>query len=155
MISEGRDIKVLVDADACPVIRTIEKISSEYGVPVILFCDISHSLRSDYSEVRTIDIGMDAVDYAVANLCRKHDIVVTQDYGVAAMTLGRGAYCIHQSGLCYTEDTIDAMLAERHLSARLRRSGRQRGKGPSKRTREDDRRFAEAFERLIRRARGI
>ena len=115
-------IRVLVDADACPVVRIVERIAEGYRVPVILLCDTNHILYSDYSEVRTIGAGADAVDFALVNLCTREDIVVTQDYGVAAMALGRGAKGIHQSGMLYTEDNIDRLLMERHLAKKARMS---------------------------------
>lgn len=144
-------IRVLVDADACPVVRIVEEIAEKYRVPVILLCDTNHILYSDYSEVRTIGAGADAVDFALVNLCTREDIVVTQDYGVAAMALGRGAKGIHQSGMLYTEDNIDRLLMERHLAKKARMSkAKHHLKGPKKRTSEDDERFAEAFERLLK-----
>ena len=94
--------------------------------------------------------GADAVDYKLINLCHKGDIVVSQDYGVAAMALGKGAYAIHQSGKWYTDANIDQMLMERHLNKKARRSsGKNHMKGPRKRTEEDDIRFAESFEKLV------
>ena len=107
---------VLIDADACPVTRMAESISKAHGIPCILLCDTNHILESDYSEVRTIGAGADAVDFALINLCRRGDIVVTQDHGVAAMALGKGAYAIHQSGRRYTDDNIDELLMQRHLA---------------------------------------
>lgn len=142
--------RVLVDADACPVVRIVEKIAKERQVPVVLLCDTSHELNSDYSEVRVIGEGADAVDFALVNLCQRGDIVVTQDYGVAAMALGKGACAIHQSGLIYTQDNIDQLLMERHLARKARMGrGKHHLKGPKKRTPEDDERFAQAFETLL------
>ncbi len=78
------------------------------------------------------------------------DIVMTQDYGVAAMALGKGAYAIHQSGKWYTNENIDQMLMERHLNKKARRSAHKNHiRGPRKRTDEDDVRFAQSFEKLI------
>ena len=80
---------------------------------------------------------------------------VSQDYGVAAMALGKGCYAIHQSGRWYTNENIDQMLMERHLAKKARRSSKKNHlKGPSKRTPEDDRRFEESFERLIQKVIG-
>ena len=143
--------RVLIDADACPVVRIAEEIAKKHGIPVTLLCDTNHVLRSDYSEIRIIGEGMDAVDFALVNLCKRGDIVVTQDYGVAAMALGKGAYGIHQSGMLYTEDNIDQLLMERHLAkkARMSAKGKHHLKGPKKRTKEDDERFARSFEELI------
>ena len=140
---------IYIDADACPVIRIAENIARKHGIPVTLLCDTSHQLTSDYSTVRVIGAGADAVDLALINLCRRGDIVITQDYGVAALALGKGAKAIHQSGMRYTDENIDRLLMERHLAKKARRNGKHHLKGPAKRTEEDDRRFAVSFEQLI------
>lgn len=81
------------------------------------------------------------------------DICVTQGYGVAAMILGKGAYGIHQSGKWYTNENIDELLMQRHIAKKVRRSTKKNHlRGPAKRTPEDDQRFAESFEKLIRKA---
>ena len=109
-------MQIFVDADACPVVAIIEKIAKENSIPVTLLCDTNHVLSSAYSEVIVVGAGADAVDYKLISICHKGDIVVSQDYGVAAMALGKGAYAIHQSGKWYTNDNIDQMLMERHLN---------------------------------------
>ena len=146
-------MRILVDADACPVTRIVERTAAQYQIPVVLLCDTNHVLQSDYSEVRVIGAGADAVDFALLGICQAGDIVVTQDYGVAAMILGKGAYGIHQSGKWYTDDNIDQMLMERHLAKKERRSGKKkRTKGPAKRTQEDDERFENSLIRLVDKA---
>ena len=143
-------MKILVDADACPVIRIVERTAKQYSIPVILLCDTNHVLSSVYSEIRYIGAGTDAVDFALVNLCSRGDIVVTQDYGVAAMALGKGAYPIHQSGKWYTNDNIDQMLMERHLAKKARRaSNKNHLKGPAKRVHQDDVAFEESLIHLI------
>ncbi len=143
-------MRIYVDADACPVIPIVEQVAEKNNIAVTLLCDTNHVLDSDYSEVKIIGAGADAVDFALINLCGKNDIVVTQDYGVAAMALGKGAYAIHQSGKWYTDENIDQMLMERHLSKKARRaSGKNHLKGPKKRTEEDDVRFQRSFEKLV------
>ena len=146
-------MKIFVDADACPVIDIVEDIATKYNIPVTLLCDTNHVLTSDYSEVIVVGAGADAVDYKLISICHRGDIVVTQDYGVAAMALGKGSFAIHQSGKWYTNENIDQMLMERHLNKKARRaSSRNHIKGPRKRTEEDDQRFAESFEKLLRKA---
>lgn len=143
-------MQIYIDADACPVVGIVEKIAEKYKIPVTLLCDTNHVLSSDHSEVIVVSAGADAVDYKLISICHKGDIVVTQDYGVAAMALGKGAYAIHQSGKWYTDDNIDQMLLERHLNKKARRSSHKNHiKGPKKRTQEDDERFAQSFEKLI------
>ena len=143
-------MQIFVDADACPVVAIIEKIAKENSSPVALLCDTNHVLSSAYSEVIVVGAGADAVDYKLISICHKGDIVVSQDYGVAAMALGKGAYAIHQSGKWYTNDNIDQMLMERHLNKKARRSSHKNHiKGPKKRTEEDDVRFAQSFEKML------
>ena len=142
-----------VDADACPVVSIVEEIAEKYNIPSTLLCDTNHVLYSDYSEVIVVGAGADAVDYKLIGICHKGDIVISQDYGVAAMALAKGAYAIHQSGKWYTNENIDQMLMERHLNKKARRSSHKNHmKGPRKRTEEDDVRFAQSFEKLIRMA---
>ena len=140
----------MVDADACPVVSIVERVAKEHNLPVTLLCDTNHVLSSNYSEVIVVGAGADAVDYKLISICHKGDIVVSQDYGVAAMALGKGAYAIHQSGRWYTDENIDRMLMERHLNKKARRSSHKNHiKGPKKRTEEDDERFAQSFEKMI------
>ena len=142
-------MKIYIDADACPVTRIAERVAKEYAIPVVLLCDTNHVLSSDYSEIRVIGAGADAVDIALINLCQRGDIVVTQDYGVAALALGKGAKAIHQSGRWYTDENVDGLLMERHMAKVARRKSKNHLRGPSKRTEEDDRRFEESFRKLI------
>ena len=148
-----KKLHIWVDADACPVVGIVERIAEKYAIPVTLLCDTNHVLESAYSEVIVVRAGADAVDYKLISLCHRGDIVVSQDYGVAAMALGKGAYAIHQSGKWYTNDNIDRMLMERHLNKKARRvSGKNHIKAPRKRTSEDDEHFRESFEKMIRMA---
>ncbi len=103
-------------------LRSLKRLQKDNSVPVMLLCDTNHVLSSTYSKVVVVGAGADAVDYKLISICHKGDIVVSQDYGVAAMALGKGAYAIHQSGKWYTDDNIDQMLMERHLSKKARRS---------------------------------
>ena len=141
---------ILVDADACPVVHIAETLAKQHKLTITLVCDEHHIIYSDYAQVRHVSSGAEAVDIALMNLCQPGDLVVTQDYGVAAMALGMGAYPIHHTGKRYTNENIDMMLMERHLAKKARRaSGKHHLRGPSKFTQEDRQRFAEAFETLI------
>lgn len=142
---------VYVDADACPVVRQIEEIAKEFSLPVVLLCDTNHILSSNYSEIVIVGAGADAVDFALVNRCKSGDIVVTQDYGVAAMVLSKGAKAIHQSGSIYTDQNISLLLESRYIAGKIRRSSSKcHIKGPKKRTHEDDMHFVTAFKRLCR-----
>ena len=148
-------MKIYVDADACPVTRTVERLAEKYEISCVLLCDTNHVLGSEYSEVIIVGAGADAVDFKLISLLSKGDICVSQDYGVAAMALGKGCYAIHQSGKWYTNENIDQMLMERHIAKKARRSTKKHHmKGSAKRTAEDDKRFEESFERMIQKAIG-
>ena len=143
-------MKIFVDADACPVVGIVEELAKKYTILVTLLCDTNHVISSDYSEVIVVGADADAVDYKLISMCHKGDMVVSQDYGVAAMALGKGAYAIHQSGKWYTNENIDQMLMERHLNKKARRASQKNHlKGPKKRTAEDDEYFRESFEKMI------
>ena len=140
--------RILVDADACPVKGIVLRIAKRRNIPVIMVIDTSHELDDGYSTVITVDKGADSADYAIAGMVTCRDFVVTQDYGLAAMILAKGASAIDQNGLVYTGENIDSLLARRHLGQKTRRGG-GKTKGPKKRTREDDDRFEAAFAKLL------
>jgi len=142
--------KFLVDADACPVKEIILRLAKRRNIPVTMVIDTSHELDDGYSTVITVDKGADSADYAITGMVKHDDIVVTQDYGLAAMILAKGASAIDQNGMVYTADNIDSLLARRYIGQKIRRGG-GRTKGPKKRTREDDERFETAFSRMLNR----
>jgi uncharacterized protein YaiI (UPF0178 family) len=141
---------IYVDEDACPVVRETIEVAKRHSIPVVLLSDTNHVLTSDYASVAVIGAGADAVDFALVNRVKSGDIAVTQDYGVAAMALSRGAHPIHQSGMWYTDQNIEGLLAERHMHKKARLAhAKHHLKGPKKRTAEDDERYAASLERLI------
>lgn len=148
-------MKIIVDADACPVKMIVEEVAKEYQIPVLMIIDTSHMLTSDYSEIVTVSKGADSVDFAVINRTIRGDIVVTQDYGVAAMALGKGAFPIHQNGRWYTDSNIDQLLMTRHITkSAVRSSKKAHIKGPKKRAKEDDARFEASFRSLCQKCLG-
>ena len=140
--------RILVDADACPVKGIILRLAKRRNIPVTMVIDTSHELDDGYSTVITVDKGSDSADYAIAGMTACHDVVVTQDYGLAAMVLARGASVLDQNGLIYTSENIDSLLERRYIGQKIRRGG-GRTKGPKKRTREDDERFEAALGRML------
>lgn len=139
-------MKILIDADGCPVVDITLNVCREYGLPCLIFCDTAHEFHREGAETFVFDKGADSVDFAIANRLSPSDLIITQDYGLASMCLGRGARVLHQNGWEYTRDNIDALLFERHESRKYRASG-GRQKGPKKRTRNQN----DAFESALRR----
>lgn len=143
-------MRIIVDADACPVTGIVERVAKERDIPVTLVCDTAHIFQSQYSQVVTVEKGADSADFKIVTISEKGDIVVTQDYGVASMCLGKGIYPIHQNGKWYTLQNIDQMMFERHIAKEVRRKSKKNHlKGPRKRTREDDEHFEESLKQLI------
>ena len=123
-------MRIFIDADGCPVVRFTLDIAKKHAIPVTIVCDTSHEFTRYEVEVITVDKGADSADFALVNLMNKGDIAVTQDYGLAAMCLAKKAYAINQNGLVYTSDNIDSLLMSRHISKKLKRSGKHL-KGPA------------------------
>ena len=141
-------MRVFVDADACPVVDITVKLCQKADVACVLLCDTAHEMQRDGAKTITVSKGADSVDFALVNLVQKGDIVVTQDYGLAAMCLSRGAVPIHQDGMVYTNENIDGLLFFRAAAKKVRNAG-GRLKGPSRRTKEQDRAFEAALSRLL------
>ena len=134
-------MKILIDGDGCPVIDVSINIAKKFNKEVFIICDTSHNFSKSK--------GQDAADFIIVNKVNKGDIVVTQDYGLAAMILSKGAYAINQNGLIYTNENIDQLLFTRHISKKIRNSG-GKIKGPKKRNKEDDLKFEKALINLIK-----
>lgn len=141
-------MKVLVDADACPVKDIIVKHAKARRIPVIMVIDTSHILDDGYSKIVVVEKARDSADIKLINFTLEGDIVVTQDFGVAAMALGRKARAINQNGMIYSDKNIDRLLFERHLGQKQRRAGK-RGAHFQKRTKDDDISFEKAFLKLL------
>ena len=141
-------MQILVDADACPVKEQIVKLAKKYAIPVTMLIDTSHILEDGYSTVVTVDQARDSVDIKLINILSSDDIVVTQDYGVAAMALGKGARAINQNGLIFSETNMDRLLFERFLGQKVRRSG-GRTTNMKKRGKQEDEDFSRALEQMI------
>lgn len=141
-------MRILVDADGCPVVAEVIESGQKLGVPVLLICDTAHVMERPGAETITVSKGADAVDFVLVNHMDKGDIVVTQDYGLAAMVLARGGYVIDQNGYEYTNDNILGMLERRHLAKKIRQAG-GRMKGPKKRNKEANQHFQQKFEHLV------
>lgn len=124
------------------------RLAREFQVECLILCDTSHVFQREGARTLTFSKGADSVDFALVNLAKKGDIVVTQDYGLAAMCLARGAVPLNQDGMEYTADNIDSLLLARHTAKKIRNAG-GRLKGPPKRAAAQDRRFEDSLRRLL------
>lgn len=142
-------MKIFIDADGCPVVDTAVKIAKENNIECIIVTDTAHHFCKNGAKTITVSTGADSADFALVNLLERNDIAITQDYGLAAMCLAKGAYPINQNGLVFDSNNIDSLLLARHAAKKLRKSGKHRLKGPSKRTKQQDTAFEKSLRKVI------
>lgn len=141
-------MRVLIDADGCPVVNSTIRICGKHAVPCLIFCDTAHQINREGAITYVVDKGADSADFRIANSAEPGDIVITQDYGVASMCLAKNARVLHQDGWEYTQWNIDALMFERHEARKFRASG-GRTKGPHRRTNTQDQAFEKALDELL------
>ena len=141
-------MRIFIDGDGCPVINITIKIAKENNIEVILISDTAHNFNKYDIKVITVSKGADSVDFALVNMIKKGDIVITQDYGLAAMCLARQAIPINQNGIVYNNENIDSLLFTRYISKKIRMCG-GRIKGPSKRETKSDELFEITLKKII------
>lgn len=144
------DRRILIDADGCPVVDETIKIAKQFHLECLILCDTSHHFEREGAQTLVFSKGTDSVDFALVNLLHTGDVVVTQDYGLAAMCLSRSALALSQDGMEYTADNIDGLLLSRHTAKKIRNAG-GRLKGPAKRTAAQDKAFSEKLIELLQR----
>ena len=141
-------MRILIDADGCPVVDLTVTIAQEQQIECHILCDTAHAFEKPGASTHIFPKGADSVDFALVNLITPGDLVITQDYGLAAMCLARNALVLNQDGMRYTSDNIDALLLARHTAKKIRNAG-GRLKGPSKRKPAQDAAFAAALRALL------
>lgn len=143
-------MRIVIDADACPkaVKKICEDMCKKYGLSLTMVIDDAHVLSGDFE---TIVVGKDndAVDHKIVEISKEHDIVITQDYGLASILLSNVFGIINPSGFKYTQWNMDALMYQRHMGAKARASGK-RTKGPKKRDDNQDKVFKDILEEMVK-----
>lgn len=142
-------MKIYVDADGCPVVDVAISIAKIYGLDIIIVKNYAHQIEDDYAEIVSVDISTDSADLYIVNQIKRNDIVITQDYGLAALSLSKGAIAINQNGIIYTNKNMDQLLGQRHIHRELRRQGHFVGKA-RKRNSKQDKSFEIRLKELIK-----
>lgn len=142
-------MKILIDADGCPVVDHTIDVANSYDIQCVIVCDTAHSIDREGAQTIVVSCGADSVDFALLNILEKGDIVVTQDYGLAALCIAKHAMAISQDGLVFCDDNIDHLLYQRYSSQKTRKAG-IRLKGPKKRTNTHNLKFIENLDNLIK-----
>ena len=145
-------MKILIDADGCPVVDITVSLAGKYNIECLIFCDTSHVFEKPGAQTLTYSKGPDSVDFALVNRANPGDLVITQDYGLAAMCLSKRAVVFNQDGMEYTAENIDSLLSARHTAKKIRSSG-GRLKGMKKRTQKQDVSFQNALQKILANAR--
>jgi len=141
-------VRLLLDADGCPVVDIAVRLAKKHGVECVIVCDDAHEFAREGASTVTVSKGPDSVDFALVNLAQSGDIVVTQDTGLAAMCLARNLRALNQDGQAYTDAAIDGLLMRRHAVKEQVRRGRY-PKGAPKRKQSQDEAFEAALDRML------
>lgn len=141
-------MQILIDGDSCPVIPEAIKVASEFNIRPTVFSDTSHIIINPDVDSVTVDKGADSADFAVLSRCGKGDLVITNDYALAALCLSKKAFVLRTDGTEFNDFNIDIMLESRYIAKKIRSSG---GRLPKikKRTKEDDGRFTLAMREIL------
>lgn len=143
-------MRIIIDADSCPkgVKDICIELSKKYKLELIMVIDSAHILKGDFKVIQ-VEQGDDSVDLEIMRICNGEDIVVTQDYGLAAIILEKAFRVVHQDGFIYNKFNIDTLMFSRHIGQKIRNSG-GRTKGPKKRKEENNQKFRETLEGILK-----
>ncbi len=141
-------MRLFIDGDGCPVIDIALNLAQKHQIPLTIVCDEAHFFQKPYGQILQVSKGRDSVDFALVNALKKGDLVITQDYGLAAMALAKKAYVLHQDGFFYTEENIESLLMSRHMNQKILSQG-GRIKGPKKRNQKQNLTFSMVLEEFL------
>lgn len=145
-------MRLIIDGDGSPVKDTAIAVAEKYQLPVVIVTSIDHYSKKEYPdfvEFIYVDRGADSADFKIVSVIQPTDILITQDYGLASLTLTKAAHILHQTGLEYTQMNIDSLLTQRYIGGKMRQA-KQRTKGPKPFTDGDREHFRKTLEDLIR-----
>ncbi len=145
-------MKILVDGDSCPVKDIIIETAQNYSLDVVFVASTDHIIKQDSNKVKVIvvDAFNQSADIRITNESEEGDIVLTNDYGLASLVLTKGCYSMSFNGYIYNNDKINHLLFKRHLVQKLKKKKNFKFKGPKKRAKEDDIRFRNNLENIIK-----
>ncbi len=142
-------LTIVVDGDACPVKAEIAETARAFDVPVLIVSSFDHYIRAEEGvRVVQVDRSDQSADLYIVNHIRAGDIVITQDYGLATIALGKRCWVLSFRGMEFHADNIEFLLARRHAQAKARRQGKY-GKGPRPLTNEDRKNFQKELAKLL------
>jgi len=145
-------MRIIVDADSCPVKQEIIEIAQKQGREVLLVSALSHYSEQEVPEFVQrifVDDHDQEVDLRIMNIILSWDVLVTGDYGLAYLALGKKCRVLSPRGTEYTAENIEGLMESRHFSAKIRKAG-GRSKGPAPLLDKDRQQFRAELTRLIK-----
>ncbi|MFF2090307.1 YaiI/YqxD family protein [Paenibacillus sp. NPDC058174] len=140
---------IVVDGDACPVKSEIAQVARAHETPVLMVSSYDHRLEAQPGvEVVQVDSSNQSVDLYIVNHIVRGDIVITQDFGLACIAIGKGAVVLSNRGETYSDANIDYLMERRHESAKKRRGG-GKTKGPKAMKQDDRDRFQQKLTKVL------
>lgn len=144
-----KDIKVWVDADACPVKDEVYRVAARHETAVILVSNAYLRLPGlDFVRQVVVSDGFDAADDHIAENADRASVVITADILLAERCLKMGAVVLAPNGKPFTENSIGAAIATRAIMADLRAGGAQMG-GPAPFAKTDRSRFLSSLDEAL------
>ena len=142
-------MRIIIDGDACPqqVKEICEQAAKEYGIDLIIVADMDHYIVSDF-QIIVVEKGRDSADYKIVRIFKEGDILITHDYGLASLVLGKATAVIHTAGFFINKNNIDSLLQSRYISERIRKQG-GKTKGPSRRKKEQNEIFKKCLYKVL------
>lgn len=137
-------LKIYIDGDGCPVMKETIRVAHQFQIEVMIVCDAAHQIMIEGGETIVVMPGADAVDFEIVNRLNAGDLVITQDYGLAALVLAKKGLALNQNGKWYNDDNMTQLLSVRYRSQKMRQSG-VRLKGPKKRKKEETVQFIQTL----------
>lgn len=143
------EIRIFVDADACPVKNEVYRVAERYGLKVYVVANSFMNVpRSDTIERVIVNEGPDIADNWIAERAGENDIVVTADIPLAGRCVRNGVTVIGPTGKSFDDNSIGMALATRNLLTDLRSAGATT-RGPPPLSRQDISRFLSALDLAV------
>lgn len=145
-------MRLVIDGDGSPVKDATIEVAQRFQLKVVIVTSIDHYSKKEYPDLVEfvyVDPGFDSADYKIVSLIQKEDILITQDYGLASLTIAKAAHVLHQSGLEYTALNIGSLLDQRYFSGKMRQA-KQKTKGPKPYTEADREHFKHVLTQLVK-----
>ena len=145
-------MRIVIDGDGSPVKDEAIAVAKEFGLPVLIVTSVDHfttKIYPDFIQFIYVDKGADGADYRIVKEIQEGDFIITQDYGLASLLLGKNVRVFHHSGKEYLPETMDSLLTQRYLGAQMRKAGK-RTKGPKPFTKENREAFKHSFKQVIK-----